>query len=396
MRTISGFRVGPLPHGRKRRRVSLSPARRPDEYKRMTGTGAEREAAAEAARRGPLRVVFVAHAFPRGEHDPTGHFLLGLAGALAAEGVEVEAVAPGAAALAGLLAAGTWALRRAAAGADLVHAHWWFPGGLQALAAGRRPLVTTVHGTDVRLARSRPLARAACARVLRASAVVTAVSRWLADEVAGFAPDCADRVRIAPMPVDETLFAPGEERRDELLFVGRLDEQKGLDTALRALPRLRGRAAELPLRIVGGGPAEARLRRLADELGIAGRLLWEARLPQAELAARYRRAAALLVPGRDEGLGLVAVEGQLAGAPVVAAASGGLVDVVRDGDSGRTFAAGEPAALARVVEEVVADPGATARLAEVARRSAIARFGTRAAARAYADAYAEALATGRR
>ena len=405
----------------------------------MTGTGAEREAAAEAARRGPLRVVFVAHAFPRGEHDPTGHFLLGLAGALAAEGVEVEALAPaasglaarerlagvavrryryaprraetlayhgtmharaaspaGAAALAGLLAAGTWALRRAAAGADLVHAHWWFPGGLQALAAGRRPLVTTMHGTDVRLARSRPLARAACARVLRASAVVTAVSRWLADEVAGFAPDCADRVRVAPMPVDETLFAPGDERRDELLFVGRLDEQKGLDTALRALPRLRGRAAELPLRIVGGGPAEARLRRLADELGIAGRLLWEARLPQAELAARYRRAAALLVPGRDEGLGLVAVEGQLAGAPVVAAASGGLVDVVRDGDSGRTFAAGEPAALARVVEEVVADPGATARLAEVARRSAIARFGTRAAARAYADAYAEALATGRR
>src|SRR6266540_3918030 len=278
MRTISGFRVGPLPHGRKRRRVSLSPARRPDEYQRMTGTGAEREAAAEAARRGPLRVVFVAHAFPRGEHDPTGHFLLGLAGALAAEGVEVEALAPGAAALAGLLAAGTWALRRAAAGADLVHAHWWFPGGLQALAAGRRPLVTTMHGTDVRLARSRPLARAACARVLRASAVVTAVSRWLA----------------------------------------------------------------------------------------------------------------------DEGLGLVAVEGQLAGAPVVAAASGGLVDVVRDGDSGRTCAAGEPAALARVVEEVVADPGATARLAEVARRSAIARFGTRAAARAYADAYAEALATGRR
>jgi glycosyltransferase involved in cell wall biosynthesis len=297
----------------------------------------------------------------------------------------------GAAALAGLLAAGTLALRRAAARADLVHAHWWFPGGLQALAAGRRPLVTTVHGTDVRLARSRPAARAACARVLRASAVVTAVSGWLAEAVTEFAPDCADRVRVAPMPVDETVFVPGAERRDELLFVGRLDEQKGLDTALRALPGLRGRASELPLRIVGAGPAEAKLRRLAEELGVAGRLLWEARLPQAELAARYRRAAALLVPGRDEGLGLVAVEGQLAGAPVVAAASGGLLDVVRDGESGRTFGAGSPAALARVVEEVVADPAAAARLAEAARRAAIARFGTRAAARAYAGVYAEAL-----
>jgi glycosyltransferase involved in cell wall biosynthesis len=409
-----------------------------DEHQRMTSTGAERTEEAAAASASLVRVVFAAHAFPRSEHDPTGHFLLALAGALAREGVEVEAVAPaapglaarerlagvavrryryaprraetlayhgtmharaaspaGAAALAGLLTAGTLALRRAAAGADLVHAHWWFPGGLQALASGRRPLVTTVHGTDVRLARSRPAARAVCARVLRASTVVTAVSRWLAEAVADFAPDCADRVRVAPMPVDETVFVPGEEQRDELLFVGRLDEQKGLDTALRALPRLQGRAAELPLRVVGGGPAEARLRRLAEELGVGGRLLWEARLTQAELAGRYRRAAALLVPGRDEGLGLVAIEGQLAGAPVVAAASGGLVDVVRDGESGRTFDAGSPAALARVVGEVVADPGAAARLAEAARRSAVAAFGIRAAARAYADVYAEALATRR-
>jgi glycosyltransferase involved in cell wall biosynthesis len=400
----------------------------------MTSSRAEPAEEAAAARGGPLRVVFAAHAFPRSEHDPTGHFLLALANALAGEGVEVEAVAPaapglaarqrlagvavrryryaprraetlayhgtmhtraaspaGAAALAGLLVAGTLALRRAAGGADLVNAHWWFPGGLQALAARRRPLVTTVHGTDVRLALERPAARAACARVLRASAVVTAVSRWLAEAVEGFAPDCADRIRVAPMPVDETLFAPGDGLRGELLFVGRLDEQKGLDTALRALARLRGGAAELPLRVVGTGPAEARLRRLADELGVAGRLVWEARLPQAELAARYRRAAALLVPGRDEGLGLVAVEGQLAGAPVVAAASGGLLDVVSDGESGRTFTPGSAAALARVVEQVVADPAAATRLAEAARRSAVARFGTKAAARAYADAYAEAL-----
>src|SRR6266542_2390330 len=214
MRTISGFRVGPLPHGRKRRRVSLSPARRPDEYQRMTGTGAEREAAAEAARRGPLRVVFVAHAFPRGEHDPTGHFLLGLAGALAAEGVEVEALAPaapglaarerlagvavrryryaprraetlayhgtmharaaspaGAAALAGLLTAGTLALRRAAAGADLVHAHWWFPGGLQALAAGRprrlRPRAAGLDRGHRRLALARRGGRRLRARLRR-------------------------------------------------------------------------------------------------------------------------------------------------------------------------------------------------------------------------------------
>jgi glycosyltransferase involved in cell wall biosynthesis len=386
---------------------------------------------------GRLRVVFLAHAFPRGVDDVTGGFLLRLATALRAEGVEVAAVAPaaeglaaaerldgvavrryryaparaqrlayagemhrraaspsGAVALAGLLGAGALAARRAARGADLVHAHWWFPAGVQALAARTGlPLVTTLHGTDVRLARSRPAARSACARVLRSSARVTAVSGWLADQVAGFAPDLAGRVTVAPMPVDDRAFTPGPagRPRDELLFVGRLDRQKGADVALHALARLAGPAAALVLRVVGSGPEEAGLRRLAGQLGVADRLRWDGQLPQAELADRYRRAAVLVVPGRDEGLGLVAVEGQLCGAPVVAAASGGLLDVVADGQTGRTFPPGRPDALARTVEAVLADPAGTARLAAAARDRAAARFGSAGAARAYAAVYAEAL-----
>ena len=384
-----------------------------------------------------LRVVFLAHAFPRTADDVTGGFLLRLATALRAEGVEVAAVAPaaeglaaaerldgiavrryryaparaqrlayagemhrraaspsGAVALAGLVGAGALALRRAARGADLVHAHWWFPAGVQALAARTGlPLVTTLHGTDVRLARSRPAARAACARVLRASARVTAVSGWLAGEAATFAPGLAFPVTVAPMPVDDRAFSPGpgDGRRDELLFVGRLDRQKGAEVALRALALLDGPAAGLPLRVVGGGPEEAALRRLAGELGVAARVRWERPVSQAELAGRYRRAAALVVPGRDEGLGLVAVEGQLSGAPVVAAASGGLLDVVADGRTGRTVPPGEPAALARAVESTLADRDTTARMANAAREDAAARFGPAGAARAYAAVYAEAL-----
>jgi len=384
-----------------------------------------------------LRVLFLAHAFPRSRDDLTGGFLLRLAAALRAEGVEVAALAPaaaglaaserldgvqvrryryaprraerlayagemhrraaspsGAVALAGLLAAGALAARRAARGADLVHAHWWFPAGVQALAARTGlPLVTTLHGTDVRLARSRPAARAACARVLRSSAGVTAVSGWLAGQAAGFAPGLARPVAVAPMPVDDLAFSPGPggQPRDELLFVGRLDRQKGAEVAVAALARLTGPAADLPLRVVGGGPEEPALRRLAGELGVADRVRWDGQLSQAELAGRYRRAAALVVPGRDEGLGLVAVEGQLSGAPVVAAASGGLLDVVTDGRTGRTFPPGAADALARTVEAVLADPDGTARMALAAREWAAARFGTAAAAAAYAAVYAEAL-----
>jgi glycosyltransferase involved in cell wall biosynthesis len=388
----------------------------------------------------PLRVVFLAHAFPRWAGDPTGGFLLRLATALAAEGVRVAAVAPaaegltvaerldgipvrryryaparaqrlayagemhrraaspgGALALAGLLGAGALAARRVGRRADLVHAHWWFPAGVQALAARTGlPLVTTLHGTDMRLARSRPAARAACARVLRASARVTAVSGWLATQAAGFAPDLAGRVAVAPMPVDDLAFSPGpaDRPRDELLFVGRLDRQKGAEVALCALARLSGPAGALPLRVVGTGPEAAGLRRLAGELDVAGRVRWEGQLPQAELADRYRRAAALVVPGRDEGLGLVAVEGQLSGAPVVAAASGGLLDVVADGHTGRTFPPGQPDALARAVEAVLADPAGTARMTAEARKRAAARFGPAGAARTYAAIYAEVLERG--
>jgi glycosyltransferase involved in cell wall biosynthesis len=382
----------------------------------------------------PTRVVFAAHAFPRGENDLPGSFLLRLAVALEREGFEVRAVAPaarglpaddvllgipvhryryaprraetlaytggmhrqaaspgGAAALAGLVGAGALAVRRAGAAADLVHAHWWFPGGVQALLAGRRPLVTTVHGTDLRLARSRPAARAACARVLRASAVITTVSTWLRDEVAEFAPDCAARAEVAPMPVDDAIFSPGAEPRDELLFVGRLDGQKGAEVAIRAAAGLRGAAAGLPLRVVGTGPLEADLRRLAAELGVAERLRWESGLTQARLADRYRRAAALLVPGAGEGFGLVAVEGQLSGAPVVAAASGGLLDVVADASTGWTFPPGDPAALAKVVEEVVEHPERAAEVADAARRAAAERFSTAAAASTYAALYRKAV-----
>jgi glycosyltransferase involved in cell wall biosynthesis len=386
-----------------------------------------------------MRVLFVAHAFPRHERDLPGNFVLRLAQALAGEGVEVTALAPAAAGLAGyeelggvavrryryasrkaetlayggrmhrlaaspggaltmaaLVASGAMEARRLGRSADVVHAHWWVPGGLQALLAGRRPLVTTLHGTDLRLARRSAAARAACARVLRASSVVTAVSGWLRDEAAALAPEVAERIRVAPMPVDEDTFdlPPPGAPRDELLFVGRLDAQKGLADALRALPMLTGAAAGRRLRVVGDGPERAELGALAERLGVAERVIWEGQLPLAELADRYRRASALLVPSRDEGLGLVAVEAQLSGTPVIAAASGGLRDVVSEGRTGLAFPPGDPARLADAVIALLSDPGGAAELAARARPAALARFGREAVARAYADIYAEVTRTG--
>src|SRR6266545_3461981 len=189
------------------------------------------------------RVVFAAHAFPRHQGDLTGGFLLRLAEALEREGVDVQAVAPAAPGLPARDRLRGVAVRR----------YRYAPRRAETLAYTGGMHLRAASPTGA-LALAGLLA--AGALVLRASAAITTVSTWLRDEVAAFAPDRADRIRIAPMPVDEALFSPGDEPRTELLFVGRLDSQKGAEVALRALAGLRGPAAQLPLRLVGSGPLE--------------------------------------------------------------------------------------------------------------------------------------------
>jgi glycosyltransferase involved in cell wall biosynthesis len=386
-----------------------------------------------------VRVVFVAHSYPRHRDDVAGSFLLRLALALRVEGVDVRVVAPSAhglaaadefdgvrveryryapraletlaytgtmadavraswgarAALGGLLVASAAAARRAVRAwrADLVHAHWWFPGGA-AVAAGvaraGRPLVVTMHGSDVRLARGLAPARAAYARVVRRAGALTAVSSYLCAESRAMAPDVV--CDVAPMPVAADLFRappPGAPRAG-VLFVGRLTRQKGVDTLLRAATSFRA-----PLTICGSGPEEGALYTLAAELGLGERVRWLGTQPQSRLADLYREAAVVAVPSHEEGLGLVAVEAGLCGTPVVGFRSGGLVDVVDDGATGFLVPPGDAGALAGALDRVTADPALGAALGAAARARA-ARFAPDQVAARYRAIYDGVIAAGAR
>ncbi|HJU65206.1 MAG TPA: glycosyltransferase family 4 protein, partial [Gemmatimonadaceae bacterium] len=194
---------------------------------------------------------------------------------------------------------------------------------------------------------------------------------------------------VAPMPVDTSLFGQGGTRsRDRILFVGRLNAQKGIEHLIAALPKMRAPAT---LDVVGDGAGREPMERLAGSLGVSERIRWRGSLPQPELVPLYQSAAAVAVPSIDEGLGLVAVEAMLCGAPVVASRSGGLTDVVRHDATGLLVPPGDPEALAAALDDLLANPEKGRTLAEAGRMHVLATFAPESTARRYATIYRDAL-----
>jgi glycosyltransferase involved in cell wall biosynthesis len=380
-----------------------------------------------------MKVLFVAHSYPRFPKDPVGSFILRLAVALRTCDVDVLVIAPagpglaatdtyedipvhryryapvkrqtlaytgtmaaqargswvGRLSLAGLLTAGVLATRRAARRwpAAVVHAHWWFPGALIALGARPGlglPVVTTLHGSDLRVAREGKAARRLFRSVARRSAALTTVSRWLAREALQLAPDVTPLVE--PMPVSPELFHPGDHREpDRLLFVGKLTPQKGFPELLDALRRMQRRP--LVDIVVGTGSDPDEGRALAASAGVGERLQWHPLLEQAQLAELYRRATALVMPSVDEGLGLVAVEALMCETPVVAFDSGGVGDSVLHQRTGLLVPPGDSAALASALDDLLSRPDQGAALGRAGREYVLPRFAPEAVAARYADLY---------
>ncbi len=281
---------------------------------------------------------------------------------------------------------------------DLVHAHYWLSGQVGAVAKERWgvPLVQSMHT----LSKVKNAALAAGdapepeIRIRGEAEVVAAADRLVAntaqeaDQLITLYDADPARVRTVNPGVDLAVFKPGsraEARRRlglpanalVLLFAGRVQPLKGPDVLLRAAARMiradPGLAGRLVIAFVGGpsGPGRAdpdQLSQLATALGIADRVRLEPPCPQRELADWYRAATVAVVPSHSESFGLVAVEAQACGTPVVAAAAGGLRTAVRDGLSGLLVTGHDPAEYARVLGDLIAAPRRLRRL----RRGALA------------------------
>lgn len=291
-------------------------------------------------------------------------------------------------------------------GFDVVHAHYWLSGwvGRRLRRRWQVPLVQSFHTLgrvkNAALApgdRPEPAVRLVAESHLvdeadRILVPVCEEARWLhrAHGTSGA------RLSVVQPGVDLDIFHPGPAPAPEeappgrgplLLFVGRLQPLKGPDVAVATLARIRRRVPDARLLVIGGtsgsgagrsGPRQ--LRALARRHGVAGAVAFGPARPQAELADLYRAAAVVLVPSRSESFGLVALEAQACGTPVVAADVGGLRAVV--GRGGTLVAGHDPVDHAAAVLALLEDP---------AHRDLVGRAAAAAARRATWDRTVERL-----
>ena len=312
--------------------------------------------------------------------------------------------------------------RHEGAGYDVVHSHYWLSGwvGRSAKEIWGVPLVASFHtlGKVKNFSLARGEGPESDARLAGEERVIEQADRILsatpaeAAHLIGLYGADPDRIRIVPPGVDHSVFFPrsrdGARVRLHLsgarivLFVGRLQPHKGPDVAINALAEAVSRdprATEDVVLAVVGGPSGrtaaerdevSRLMDLAAASGVGDRVMFFPPQPQMRLADFYSAAEMVLVPSRSESFGLVALEAQACGTPVVAAATGGLRFVVQNGKTGLLVSGWDPADYADRMLELLRDRTGAAGMGEAGVSHAL-RFSWESTAAEILSVYREVL-----
>ncbi len=250
---------------------------------------------------------------------------------------------------------------------DLIHAHWIFPQGFLALLARKIlrkkiAIVCASHGGDLFFLRSK---------------LFKIINRLVIKNVDGFhvvgehmKTYCVkslgiekDKIDVISMGIDNDIyfFSDHEENRkkDQILFVGRLVEKKGLDLLLSSMVRLRADGINLTLKIVGDGPLGEQYKNFVRENLEEGVVDFIGAVPAEILSTYYKESTLLVVPskkakdGDQEGLGLVVIEAMACGCPVLVSDHAAFKDTVQDMKTGVVFSLDNPEDISRKIQFLI-------------------------------------------
>ena len=255
-----------------------------------------------------------------------------------------------------------------------------FPLGLMGPAVTRRtgvPYVGFTHGLEVSAARA-PGGSALLRRIGGGAAAVTFVSNWCRDLLQpAFGP--GPRYELLPPAVDPAFHqgVDGTQVRDRhgfgddpvVVCVSRMVERKGQDQLIRALPELRRRVPGARLLLVGGGPFTDRLSSLAHQLGVERWVTIAGQVDDDELAAHYAAGDVFAMPCRErlgglevEAFGIVFIQAQAIGRPVVAGDIGGVPDSLDPGRTGLLVDGTSVSSVTDAVSSLLGDPERATRM----------------------------------
>lgn len=235
--------------------------------------------------------------------------------------------------------------------------------GMNLLAPRMKSIICT-HGVEV----WEPLSRMR-QRALRRATMVLAPSRATAEFVVSLQGVAPERVRVLPWALDpdfetkasgDSLRLPGEFPQGRvILTVGRwlvTERYKGMDTLIKALPRLLLHWPDVELVMVGSGNDRAWLENIARDSGVQRHVHFFADLSYAELSACYAACEVFALPSRGEGFGFVYLEGMARGKPVIGGAHGGAPEVIEDGVTGYVVQHGDTEQLATSIDALLSNP----------------------------------------
>jgi len=261
---------------------------------------------------------------------------------------------------------------RVAKWCDLIHAHWTV-SGLIALVVGkwqRKPVVLTVHGSDINVLNKKLLFKLLNKAILTRVDGVIAVSPLLKERIGemGIAPE---KLWYIPNGVDTTSFFPplsDASDRKRILWVGRMSPEKGLDVLINAMREVVREIPQAHLTLVGDGPERGTIERMVRDYQLGGHIRMEGFRSYEEIPQHFRASQVFVLPSLREGLPLVILEAFASGLPCVASHVGGIGAIIEDGVTGYLVSPSSVSELSQKVITLLKSPKVRRALGERARR----------------------------